>query len=51
VTQYQGEVVPYGCDDGATVVGFPTADTVWTVRVANVGAGIVETVPLVRVWQ
>jgi len=51
VTQYQGEIVAYGCDDGATVVGFPTADTVWTVRVAGTDSGVIETVPLVRVWQ
>jgi hypothetical protein len=49
--QYRGEIVPYGCEDGATVVGYPTAGTVWTVRVARPGSGTLETVPLVRVWQ
>jgi hypothetical protein len=49
--QYQGQIVPYGCEDAATIVGYPTAGTVWTVRVVDNGSGAIETVPLVRVWQ
>jgi hypothetical protein len=51
VGQYRGELVPYGCQDGATVLGFPDDGTVWTVRVADTATGNVETVALVRVWQ
>jgi hypothetical protein len=49
--QYRGESVPYGCQDGATILGYPTEGTVWTVRVADVPSEVIETVSLVRVWQ
>jgi len=50
VGQYQGELVPYSCDDGTTIIGFPTDGAVWTVE-AVVRDGPRTSVPLVTVWQ
>ncbi len=48
--QYEGDLVPYSCEDGSTVIGYPSEGTIWTVEAVD-REGRRTSVPLVTVWQ
>lgn len=48
--QYRGELVPYSCDEGTTIIGYPSEGIVWTVETV-VRDGPRMRLPLVTVWQ